>query len=207
MKFFRCWNNLTAGHPKVVWKKSKSWQRSRMIFWSSMGKFWSSWPRIIMVVTLLTLPKNPFGNLSNQTGAKSLWKFFPLQVRLDFESKQILILRFQGQPSPALWRHYENWWGGAKVQWLDQVSPRKDDVPDWHMRAMWLSKQFMATYWRMMSMFTLNMSTMNVEYLIWHLTMLRNVLLELYLVKPADLEAGMKATIFQKIGQAGKVRK
>lgn len=109
-----------------------------------------------------------------------------------------------GQPSPALWRHYENWWGSAKVQWLDQVSPRKDDVPDWHMKAMWLSKSFMTTYWQVMQPLCMNMSIINVELLIWKLTMLRNILVELYLVKSADLEAGMKSTTFQKIAQAGK---
>ena len=46
---------------------------------------------------------------------------------------------------------------------------------------------------------------MNLEYLIWKLTMLRNILIEMYLVRPADLEAGMKSTTFQKIAQAGNL--
>ena len=71
------------------------------------------------------------------------------------------------------------------------------------MRAMWLSKQFMATYWTLMNMFTINMSTMNVELVVWHLTLLRNILVELFLVKSADLEAGIKVTTFQKIALAG----
>ena len=108
-----------------------------------------------------------------------------------------------GQPSPALWRHYENWWGTAKHQWLDQVSPRKDDVPDWHMKAMWMSRAFMTTYWHVLQMLIINMSTINLEYLIWKLTMLRNILVEMYLVRPADLDAGLKSTTFQKIAQAG----
>ena len=72
------------------------------------------------------------------------------------------------------------------------------------MKAMWLSKSFMVTYWQIVQLLALNMSTMNAEYLVWKLTMLRNILLELYLVKSADLEAGMKSTTFQKIAQAGK---
>ena len=71
------------------------------------------------------------------------------------------------------------------------------------MLVMWRSKVFMSIYMKMVVQFSTNMSTINAELLVWQLTAMRNILVELSLVKEADLEAGLKITIFQKIGYAG----
>ena len=106
-----------------------------------------------------------------------------------------------GQPTPALWKHYENWWCAGKTIWLDKVSPRKDDTPDWHMLVQWKSKLFMEIYWQIVMQISINPSSLNLERLIWKFTALRNIILELCLAKEEELRN--KSTIFQEIGNTG----
>ena len=115
-----------------------------------------------------------------------------------------VMCHLNGQPNPADWDNYNRWWLLQREQ-LDDKLGRRGDAPDWPRFVAWRSKLFMSTFMDIQKHMTVNLTMLSLEKIIWDLTALRNILLELHLVNPEDLKK--PTTYFQKVAVMGKLRK
>ena len=125
-------------------------------------------------------------------------------VKSAMGSDLMVMCHLNGQPNPAEWDNYNRWWLLEREQ-LDDRLGRRGDAPDWPMFVAWRSKLFMNVFMDIQKHMTINLTTLPLERLIWDLTALRNILLELKLVNVEDLKKPV--TYFQKVAVMGKLRK
>ena len=101
------------------------------------------------------------------------------------------------QPSEALWEHHSNWWTNSKTEWDSKFNPRGILDATWCRFVMWTSKMFMDVFTRLMSTISINPTIYNGELLLWEVTLLKNLVLDLKLATKIDSEN--PKTWFQRI--------
>ena len=130
----------------------------------------------------------------------TFYQFVKSPMGVDFA----VMCHLNGQPNPGEWDNYNRWWLLQRQQ-LDDKLGRRGDAPDWPMFVAWRSKLFMSIFMDIQKHMTTNLTAVSLEKLIWDLTALRNILLELQLVYLEDLKK--PSTYFQKVAVMGKLRK
>ena len=110
------------------------------------------------------------------------------------------MLHLPGQPDPGQWDIHNRWWLLQREN-LDDRLGRRGDAPDWPMFVAWRSKLFMHTFLDLQGKMVTNLTAVPLEKIIWDLTTLRNILLELKLVNQEDLKD--PKTYFQKVAVMG----
>ena len=83
------------------------------------------------------------------------------------------------------------------------MSLKVGDSPDWALFVKWRAKLFMQSFLTIQKFLVTNVTAVPLELIIWELLTLRNVLLELQLVKPTDLDK-KPTNFFQKVALMGK---
>ena len=113
----------------------------------------------------------------------------------------LVMLSLSGPLNPDQWAVQERWWLDQREK-MDQKLHKRGDAPDWPMYVAWRTKLFMHTYLEMQKCMVTNLTMVPIEKIIWNLTTLRNILLDLGLVFESDLEK--PSTYFQKVAKMGK---
>ena len=111
------------------------------------------------------------------------------------------MFHLSGQPSPDQWDVHNRWWLRERED-LDDRLGRRGDAPDWPMFVVWRSKLFMHVFLDLQRKMVTNLTAVPLERIIWDVTTLRNILLELKLVSQEDLKD--PKTYFQKVATMGK---
>ena len=111
------------------------------------------------------------------------------------------MLSLAGPLNPDKWDVHNRWWT-RQHGWLHDKLGRRGDAHDWIMFVIWRSKLFMHTFLDVQKILVLNITILPLEKLIWDLTMLRNILLDLKLVAEEDLHK--PSTYFQKLATMGR---
>ena len=111
------------------------------------------------------------------------------------------MLSLNGVPNPDQWEIHNRWWLDQK-QVLHNKLGRRGDAPDWATFCLWRAKLFMHIFLDVQKIMVINISMWPIEKLIWDLTALRNILLEMKLVDEDNLTK--PETFFQRIAVMGK---
>ena len=110
------------------------------------------------------------------------------------------MLSLAGPLNPDQWAVQERWWLNQREK-MDDKLQRRGDAPDWPMYVAWRTKLYMHTFFETQKCMVVNLTMVPIEKIIWNLTTLRNILLDLGLVFESDLEK--PATYFQKVAVMG----
>ena len=128
----------------------------------------------------------------------SFFQFIKSPLGVDLWS----MLSLNGAPNPSDWEKHERWWQDQK-QALHERLARRGDAPDWAMFCVWRAKLFMHIFLDIQKIMVINITLWPLEKLIWDLTALRNILLEMKLVDETGLDK--PETYFQRIAVMGKL--
>ena len=107
------------------------------------------------------------------------------------------IFNIYDQPSESLWDHYANWWASSKIEWDNQFNPSDRLDNSWVRFVVWSSKMFMSVYQTVFMKMALNPSLLNGEELLWCITFMKNMVLDLKLAH--KLDADTPKTWFQRM--------
>ena len=133
-------------------------------------------------------------------GKLSFYQFVQHPLGADF----MTMLSLNGSLNPDQWDVKERWWIEQRSALQDKLGLRGDQ-PDWPMYVAWRSKLFMHIFFDLQKVMVINITMLPLEKLVWDLTALRNILIDLKLVLEEDLEN--PTTYFQKVASSLLLKK